>query len=451
MYLLSKTNEEECPVLTHGPKIFQEANRLGAKRIRVHVEGGDDYDLVYVKNADCRPDFIRSRWKDEQCYPDYKNYDIDKQESLYLGFFRPYKTVYLETVNEYTSALGEIVLRYTSLEVFSLDERIRLFFGDRIPCITNEERRHGQECLTIGGLEADAVFDVSFHRIGSVNAFHNVFFLQGMGVFSLENYRYGEITIDEGAGIGSVLNNLSRFKKALARIGLLPVVRGEKIGHFRVSFLEKYFDLRLSAPEANDTNTVFFPEMSSLSSTMFLDWVRPETGLSLLSAPFLDDLREYADAVIRGRRLLGVLIRGTDYLIVYKDGLRKMAGADDMIPLIREWIDAYGYEGIFLATEDLDVLERMHGEFGKKVTVIAQERHSVKELAGHKLLAELEKENADDYERSVIEGTVNYFYALYMLSRCAAFLCSGPCNGYDLATGFNGGKYERTYLFRGGK
>ena len=64
------------------------------------------------------------------------------------------------------------------------------------------------------------------------------------------------------------------------------------------------------------------------------------------------------------------------------------------------------------------------------------------------LLAELEKKSSSDYEADVIESTVNYFYALYMLSRCSAFLCSGPCNGYDLAVGFNGGQYERTHLFQ---
>ena len=70
------------------------------------------------------------------------------------------------------------------------------------------------------------------------------------------------------------------------------------------------------------------------------------------------------------------------------------------------------------------------------------------DLNGVKLLAELEKERAADYEGSVAESTVNYFYALYMLSRCTAFICSGACNGYDLAVGFNGGKYERVYLFQ---
>ena len=125
-----------------------------------------------------------------------------------------------------------------------------------------------------------------------------------------------------------------------------------------------------------------------------------------------------------------------------------MAAADDMIPVIHEWIDSFGYEGIFLATEDSDILARIREEFCSFVRVIAQERHSVSELSGHMLLSELEKKNASDYDRSVAESTVNYFYALYMLSRCSAFICSGPCNGYDLAVGFNGGRYERIRLFK---
>lgn len=448
MYLICEKDNSECPVLHHGPDVFQNARLCGAGRIHVLMPGGEDYDLLYVKNSDCLPDFIRNRWKDQACYPDYLTYSAEEKSSLYLDFFRVFRTVFLQTVNEYTVALADVILRYTNLALYSLDERICWFFGDRIPLVGEKEACRGKDVLMIGDLSADRFFDVTFHNIGPVNAFHNVFFLQGQGVTSLDRYSYAELVIDEGAGIGSVLNNLYRFKKALSGIGLVPVVRGERIGHFSVSFLEKYFDLHLREPAANDRNTVFFPEMSLLSATMFLDWVKPEQDLSMLHSSFLAELKEYADAVLGEKRILGVLIRGTDYLIVHKDGPRKMAGVDDMIPKIREWISTYGYEGIFLATEDRDILSRIRQEFGSLVKVIAQERHSVNDLSGHKLLSELEKDTASDYDRSVAESTVNYFYALYMLSRCAAFICSGPCNGYDLATGFNSGKYERTYLFK---
>ncbi|MCQ2457613.1 MAG: hypothetical protein MJ142_02650 [Clostridia bacterium] len=448
MYLISEVDHSECPVLRHGPDVFTQACRCGAERIHVLMPGGEDYDLVHIRNADYRPDFIRNRWKDEACYPEYRTYSVAEKSSLYLDFFRVFRTVYISSVNEYTVALTEVMLRYTRLTVFSLDERIRRFFGERVPVFAGAEIPRERDVLVIGDLSADLVFDVSFHRIGPVCAFHNVFFLQGQGVLSLSGYSYAELAIDGGAGIGSVLNNLYRFGKAVSGIGLTPVVRGRTVGHFSTAFLEKYFNLRLTAPDAGDANTVYFPEMSTLSSTMFLDWVRPELDLSILSEAFLSDMKEYADAVIGEKRLLGVLIRGTDYVVVHKDGPRKMAGAADMIPMIREWMDSYGYDGIFLATEDRDILAEMRSAFGDDVKVIAQERHSVADLDGRKLLAELEKENAADYEGSVAESTVNYFYALYMLSRCAAFICSGACNGYDLAVGFNGGNYERVYLFK---
>ena len=42
---------------------------------------------------------------------------------------------------------------------------------------------------------------------------------------------------------------------------------------------------------------------------------------------------------------------------------------------------------------------------------------------------------------------ISIFYALYILSRCDAFLCSGQCNGWDNVLSLNGGKYERSYKF----
>ena len=448
MYLVCEKDNSECPTLLHGSDVFKQARQLKTERIHVLMPESDGYDLVHIRNSECRPDFIKNRWKDQACYPEYDSYSTEEKSGLYLAFFRIFGTVYIRSVNEYTVALAEVILRYTKLRVFTTDERMQWFFEDRIPCIDESMIRPGKDVLIIGNVCDDDVFDVSFHSIGPVNAFHNVFFLQGQGVFSPEKLRFAELVIDEGAGIGSVLNNLYRFREALSKIGLTPVVRGEKVGHFSVDFLDRYFNLKLRNPEANDGNTVFFPEMSTLAATMFLDWVKPELSLSILGDQFHSDLKEYADAIIGDRRILGVLIRGTDYLIVHKDGPRKMAGVDDMIPVIHEWIDSFGYEGIFLATEDSDILNRIRDEFGESVFVIAQERHSVSDLAGHMLLSELEKENASDYERSVVESTVNYFYALYMLSCCSAFLCSGPCNGYDLAVGFNGGRYERVHLFR---
>ena len=49
-------------------------------------------------------------------------------------------------------------------------------------------------------------------------------------------------------------------------------------------------------------------------------------------------------ARFRGRKILGVLVRGTDY-VTSKQGPESVhARVKDMVPLIREWIEQDGYE-----------------------------------------------------------------------------------------------------------
>ena len=135
---------------------------------------GEGYDLVHVRNSDYRPDFIRSRWKDESCYPEYRTYSVDRRSSLYLDFFRVFKTVYITSVNEYTVALAEVLLRYTRLVVFSLDERIRWFFGDRVPVFDGEEIPRKMDVLVIGELSFESFFlhcsarQINFHFIAFI-------------------------------------------------------------------------------------------------------------------------------------------------------------------------------------------------------------------------------------------------------------------------------------------
>ena len=123
-----------------------------------------------------------------------------------------------------------------------------------------------------------------------------------------------------------------------------------------------------------------------------------------------------------------------------------------MVPTIYQWLEEDGYDCIFLATEDKDVLAKMRAEFGGKVLVVAQERHSVSEFKTSTIITELEKEQAtgQEYDAVVEDNTINYFYAIYMLSRCSSFMCSGQCNGYDMTRDFNVGGFDRIYKFQAG-
>ena len=43
--------------------------------------------------------------------------------------------------------------------------------------------------------------------------------------------------------------------------------------------------------------------------------------------------------------------------------------------------------------------------------------------------------------------TVNYFYAMYVLSKCDSFIASGLSNGIDMVKGFNLDHFRHYYQF----
>lgn len=151
--------------------------------------------------------------------------------------------------------------------------------------------------------------------------------------------------------------------------------------------------------------------------------------------------------VIGGKKTLGVLARGTDYLTANLGADRTHATADQMITVIDKWLEEDGYEKIFLATEDKDHLDKIKAAFPGKVLAISQKRIGISDLEkqGSTLIYEYEqkKYQGQAYEEALEDTTINYFYALYILSRCDSFLCSGQCNGWDTVRSLKEGKFQR--------
>jgi hypothetical protein len=190
------------------------------------------------------------------------------------------------------------------------------------------------------------------------------------------------------------------------------------------------------------------PNAVIINKTQYYTCLPATLEASSIAPGFKAEMDEYYDAVLGGRKVLGVLIRGSDYLTVGFGGSRKMATVEQMVPKIRQWMADFGYQKLFLATEDSDILARMKKEFGRNMIALAQERLSVKNLRQGQIITEYEKEkNKEDYAVKLEDTTINYFYALYILSRCDAFLCSGQCNGWDNVLSLNAHKFERTYKF----
>ena len=110
------------------------------------------------------------------------------------------------------------------------------------------------------------------------------------------------------------------------------------------------------------------------------------------------------------------------------------------------------YDGIFLATEDKDILKKMVEAFPGRIRIIPQERYSITDFleADVTTISELDRKRhptKEEYDIFLEDFTVNYFYALYLLSRCESFMYSGQCGGVVMTKSLNENRFKRMWCF----
>lgn len=458
MFKLEPLNPEmEAKTLPLSDRLFHDALREApesAARFHVKNDRGEDFDIVYWDNEDdiepksgypayVKPPFIAK----------YPYYDETDTGTLYLEFLRPFERMMFEELDEYTIVLTKVILAHTKMDIWCRDGRIFWFTGetDRIHIVDSfPENRFADNTFYIQEQHRCGLEDGNFKRLSPVYAFHNVFFLQWiLNGRDLKHYRFLTLPIADAGGIGALLSAYTRNQALAARLGLKFVAPDkERFGKYPRAMVEKYFAVDIWDPEATEENTLEVPGAVVINKTQYYTQLPATLEVSSIAPGFKAEMDEYYDAVLGGKKVLGVLIRGSDYLAVGFGGVRKMASVEQMVPRMRQWMADYGYQKLFLATEDSDILAKMKKEFGRDMIALAQERLSVKNLRQGQIITEYEKEkNKEDYEVRLEDTTINYFYALYILSRCDAFLCSGQCNGWDNVLSLNARKFERSYKF----
>ena len=439
MLSIAERNGEECTVLTHG-------------------SGVPEYDLVYTENMQLFSKqmymLIMQITKGSNLYAPFLDYDENDTENICLQFLEQFRRMEIETADEYCVVAARLALRHTNMEIWSKDERIRWFIEDtdRLHITQELPEQSGADTLRITGNPMDFGYAKrDWSRLCSAATFQNLFFWQAFT--KGKQVKYMQIALFESEGIGGILSSMSVAANLAALKGWKAYLKPGST-RYPDKMLEKYFNIRFKPEDATEDNTAFVDDIPYL----YLTWLRfqypANYGVDILNGRFREEMDEYTDSVFRGRKILGVLIRGTDY-VTSKQGPESVhARVKDMVPLIREWIAQDGYEKIFLATEDSEILDKMREEFPGMILNVAQERHSVSDLRRQKtrMIYELEKKlhSGEQYEAALEDTTVNYFYALYMLSKSNAFMCSGQCNGYDVVKAFREGGFDREYKFSAG-
>ena len=150
------------------------------------------------------------------------------------------------------------------------------------------------------------------------------------------------------------------------------------------------------------------------------------------------------DELFRGKgKILGVLCRGTDYVLKKPVNHPIQPRPEDVINDAKQIMQSYSCDHIFIATEDQDILDMFKKEFGDKLMYVDQTRSRKKELdpTGYLSSLNIEKNRGiDPFSRGI-----GYLSAIYLLSKCDCFLAgrTGGCKGVLIMS--EGFEYKKIY------
>lgn len=161
-------------------------------------------------------------------------------------------------------------------------------------------------------------------------------------------------------------------------------------------------------------------------------------------------VKEYFDeeyrTLLEGKRVLGVLSRGTDYITTKPKGHPRQPEIKELIPKVEKAFSELKCEAIYLATEEYRVQMEFEKAFPGKIIinkrVYFDQYYDIFENNHRALISAVDSgREKDSYWKSV-----EYLSSVNLLSKCCG-LVAGCCGGSRAAYYLNNGKYEYCYLF----
>ena len=446
---------QNCRELT-----FQEDTVLFHRALKAVIRGGEhrfhvisrehgNFDLIYRNNDE---EIRQSETFTKQFFPpqfdmfaSLLEYDENKPERLFLGMADGFDRICFSRLNEYSIVLCKVFLRDTDKEILFTDERILWFFQDeRIRVVKELPAKEDSGCLIVTGsfFEQDPL---GARRIHDINLFNTVFCIDSLTDLEINQIRYVSLYIDRIEGIGAILINFLKLKRLFESFGFDVFIK-EKTSRYDDELLEKYFKLGKTPADSNAENTIYVPNYFGAVFVYSLNRLISHADFGeVVSDRLMAHMEEYRQAVLGNQKVLGLMVRGTDYQKA-KVNVQPIA-MERLISIVKEKMEREGYEKIFLATEDKDKLEALLEAFPGKIVTVAQERYRLEDFTGKiDLISELEKKNRTEEEHMAVleDTTVNYFYALYILTRCDAFIATPFTNGVRCVLIFNKGGFIST-------
>ena len=449
--VLEFDSEKAGDKLSHGEDVFHEALRKQLEYCHVYKEDQPLYDLQKIDN-----NYTIKTSKGAQdngfseLFFNFNNYDENDDRTLNLSLIKRFGALEIEELTEYSVVIAKLAALKLDMHVYVTDSRISLFMSDMSNVHIVEELPGREDSMIITKDFVIGIYMGDVKKNHSIPLFSEIFFVQGLAEGKdLSKIKYCRIEFDKIIGIGAILDTYNKIEALLAEFGIECFLK-EHCSRYSDEMLNRYFVFKKRPSDANEDNTCICADFIKLYVIPTFQMMQIPLKETVIDDEFNNQINEYYEAVFGDDKVLGVLIRGTDYKLTEVGANNKQASTEILIPKIREFMEEYHFDKIFLATEDNDALDAIFSEFGKdKVRVIAQERFSVSDFKNIHLIKDLEKEKrtGDAYEAALEDITVNYFYALRFLAKCNSFIASGTCSGTKMVLGFNAGKFEHQYIF----
>lgn len=154
-------------------------------------------------------------------------------------------------------------------------------------------------------------------------------------------------------------------------------------------------------------------------------------------------IRREKESLLTGKKVLGVLCRGTDYTRTRPKGHPIQPEPADILAKAKEVYTAGKYDAVYLATEDSGYDRLFREAFGEKLLV--NRRNYYDRAFEQEKLTLIKDVHFDREDDEYLKG-LEYISSLMILSDCDG-LVAGNCGGTQAAAYWNGGKYVDAYIF----
>ncbi len=166
-------------------------------------------------------------------------------------------------------------------------------------------------------------------------------------------------------------------------------------------------------------------------------------AIPIFKAEVLQYISREISGLLTGRKVLGVLCRGTDYTMTRPAGHPIQPDADEILNKAQEIYRTGGYDYLYLATEDSAYETLFRAHFGDRLLINKRQYYdcAFTDHNLHRIIdVHFQREN-DDYYKGL-----EYLSSLMILSKCQG-LVAGNCGGTQAAVFWNRGQYEDMYVF----